>query len=239
MMTDRSNKRIQPWRKVLPEALCQAWLDAGQWIEWPLRHREPFTPQAEPYVYWLQSGLVKVGRFLPNQREDYQYLARAGEWIGELSLVEPAFPPFFAMTATPSQLLRLPRLLVQQSMMAHPSFNLMILEQLGHRLRATQQRREAMIYQSTRFRILAFLCDYCEQHGEETDGVIHIQHPLNHTDISKFTATSRQSVHTLMADLRRQQRLNYDPHHLQVPRRTLQQFRQQMRHGAKSEPSDR
>jgi len=181
------------------------------------------------HVFWLQQGLVKVGRRLLGQKEDYQYLVQPGTWMGELTLVEPNYPAFFAMAAHPSQVLRLPRRLVQQGMMAHPTLNLMVLEQLSRRLREMQARREAMIYQSARARILAFLCEYCQQMGRSRGEVIEVSQPLSHTDISKFTATSRQSVHTLMAELRREQWLDYDLHSLRVPKENLRRLRQEVK----------
>lgn len=219
---------LSAWSSHLPTHLGQRWLDAADWLDWPLRHRETFAAGESPSIFWLQRGMVKIGRFLPGGKEDYQYLVQAGSWIGELTLVEPDYPAFFAMAARPSQVLRLPSRLVQKGMMSHPSFNLLVLEQLGIRLREMQARREAMIHQSARARILAFLCDYCQRFGQLHGEVIEVSQPLSHTDISKFTATSRQSVHTLMAELRRDGWLDYNQRELRVPKEHLRRLRREV-----------
>lgn len=231
MHTLTLSQAIDSWSAYLPEETYRQWEKIAVAHRWSARHREMFDCDRSQSVFWLVEGTAKVGRYLPNRREDYQYLASGGEWLGELTLVESDYPSFFVMATQPCNVLEIPRSAVKQAMMQFPTFNLSVLSQLGQRLREMQARREAMIRQSSRSRILSFFCEYCRRFGKLRGDQIWVEYPLNHTDISKFTATSRQSVHTLMADLRRQALLDYDQQRIRLSQTQLHALRQQAQQG--------
>lgn len=81
-----------------------------------------------------------------------------------------------------------------------------------------------MLTQSSHDRILAFLCEFALGHGLRQGGEMEVPNFLNHNDIARFTATSRQSVNTLLTRLRREGQLDYNEEQILIPGDKLSQW---------------
>jgi len=208
----------------LQEAQLEQLLALSELQHWSTRKRVVFQPSNISKVYIILQGKVKLGRSLPEKREDYHRLAGPKDWVGDLALVAEDFPPFFATAAQPTTVLAIPVLSLRKAMITEPKLNMAILQYMTQHLRALQKRREAMLRQPTRLRILSFLCEYCQTYGEMNEGILTITAPLSHTDIGKFTGTSRQSVNALMSALRRENLLDYDQEEIRVSPDNLHQL---------------
>ncbi len=213
------------WLKQQGLSAAVAWpLQAQATVErWSRERRIHFTPEGPQALYLLLKGRALVGRRLDQGREAYQQLKEPGEWLGELLVLEPDFPPFFVQALEPTTGLRVPVATLHRLMMTQPTFNLHLVSSCAERLRQQQQQQEAMLQQNAQERIMAFLCEYCLRCGrQQPNGEVIVPYVLSHNAWAKFTATSRQSVNALLTALRRAGELDYDALRLVVAEEQLQ-----------------
>ena len=213
----------------LGEPVAEQLAQAMRPAQWRVRKKQHFSSHdLSREVYLIAEGTVLIGRKLNSGREAYQYIHQTGEWIGDLAVMEPHFPSFFAAALEPTKLWSIPAKLLHPMMMEDPHFNFTLINQAARRLRQLQQRQQAMLKQNTRERILSFLCEYCLRCGNQiNDEVVQLPNLLSHSDLAKFTATSRQSVNALLTGLRREGVLDYDEHQLRIPHPQLMSWQKE------------
>ncbi len=86
-----------------------------------------------------------------------------------------------------------------------------------------ERRLEALVFRNSRNRILEFLVETTACRGQRMGYEWVIRGPLTHRDIASLTATSRQTVTTLLNDLRAMKLLHFDRKRLLI--RDLDQLR--------------
>ncbi len=74
---------------------------------------------------------------------------------------------------------------------------------LGDRLRQVENRLESLIFKDARRRIIDFLKESASRQGKRVGYEMLIKHSLTQQDIANITGTSRQTVTSVLNDLRR------------------------------------
>ena len=75
---------------------------------------------------------------------------------------------------------------------------------IGNRLRRAENRLESLIFKDARTRIIDFLKDSAEKRGSKIgiDEML-VKHSLTQQDIANITGTSRQTVTSVLNDLKK------------------------------------
>lgn len=101
-----------------------------------------------------------------------------------------------------------------KEMMSHnPKFNMALLKIIGLRLKKVQSKLESLIFKSADERVVSFIKEIADEHGRMIIGdpnLREVKLGLTHTDIAKLTATSRQTVTTVLNSLQREGIISYD-----------------------------
>ncbi len=90
----------------------------------------------------------------------------------------------------------------KEIMNGNPSLSLEITKTIGEKLRNIERRLEALIFKDARERIIDFMKEMAEKYGKKIGFEILVKHDLTHQDIANLTATSRQTVTTVLNDLK-------------------------------------
>ncbi len=191
----------------------ERWLMARSTIRTRARGEHIFYPM-EPsgQVYFIVSGRVKVGTFASDGRETIRHLAYPGEMIGELALQGETRRKDFA-TALDEEVTAF-------SVEAADLFTLMqstadfAVEMMRHMTRKVQQaqtRCDSIIFSDARTRIVDTVREMALSHGQVlASGSVLITHALTHQDFASLTATSRQTVTTVLNELKDRNIINFD-----------------------------
>ena len=78
-----------------------------------------------------------------------------------------------------------------------------MLSMIGKRLRTAERRLEALVFKDARERIIDFLKDNAAKRGKRIGFETLIRHNLTQQDIANFTCTSRQTVTSVLNELRK------------------------------------
>lgn len=155
-------------------------------------------------LYFLIKGVVKIGRHSSDKREVIKHILHPMSMFGELSLTGEQHRKDFALTMKPNtQILVLPTTHLQRLMREDHELSMRTLHFLGNRLQYTESRLESLIFKDARERIIEFLKDAAERRGKQVGYETLIKHSLTQQDIANITGTSRQTVTSVMNDLRK------------------------------------
>jgi CRP-like cAMP-binding protein len=155
-------------------------------------------------LLFLIKGVVKIGRYSSDGREIIKHVLHPMSMFGELCLAGELKRKDFAVAIKKdTQILSIQMIQLQQIMRRDSQLSMRILNFIGDRLQNVEQRLESLIFKDARERIIEFLKDSARKQGKRVGYETLIKHALTQQDIANITGTSRQTVTSVMNDLRK------------------------------------
>ncbi|MBV6655625.1 MAG: Crp/Fnr family transcriptional regulator [Mameliella sp.] len=155
-------------------------------------------------ILFLIKGVVKIGRYCADGREIIKHVLHPMSMFGELSLAGELKRKDFAVSIKKdTQILKINMVQLQQVMRRDSQLSMRVLNFIGTRLQTVEQRLESLIFKDARERIIEFLRDSAQKQGKRVGYETLIKHTLTQQDIANITGTSRQTVTSVMNDLRK------------------------------------
>ncbi len=162
-----------------------------------------FSNDPSNRIYFLEKGKVKIGAYSEAGKEMIKAIIHPGEIFGEKALAGEKFRDDFAMAADNEVHICSMSLDDMKSMMLDKiDFSLSITKQIGSKLLKAERRVESLVFKDARERIIEFLADQIREHGIEKEGRLYVDDFLTHQEIANLTGTSRQTVTTMLNELR-------------------------------------
>ncbi|MEZ4887418.1 MAG: Crp/Fnr family transcriptional regulator [Chitinophagales bacterium] len=153
-------------------------------------------------VYLMKSGRIKVGSYSSYGKELIKWVLRKGELFGELAILGKQRRNEFAQALDDSEMYALPIDLIQDLMQRNNQVNIELTQLVGDRLVQAQHRLESQLFRDTRSRIIEFIRDLAVDHGQKVGFDTLVKRFFTHQDIANITGTSRQTVTTILNELR-------------------------------------
>lgn len=155
------------------------------------------------HLYILKEGRVKIGQNPDGNKELIKAILYPGEIFGENGLTGAENYSDEA-TALDNRVLVCAMKVshLEMLMEMHPALGLSVTTSLGQKLARMERKLESLIFKDAHGRIVDFLLHMAQDHGTANNGEMLIQHNLTHQDMANLTATSRQTVTTILNTLR-------------------------------------
>lgn len=164
-----------------------------------------FPEDPSSSIFFLKKGRVKIGTYSDNGKEIIKAILGPGEIFGELSLVGEGKRKDFAMTLDNDVVLCAMGMKDMEEMMENNSMlGMSVTKLIGFRLQKIERRLESLIFKDARSRIIDFIIDLGREKGKSIGKEILVKHNLTHMDMANLTATSRQTVTTVLNELKEQ-----------------------------------
>ena len=155
-------------------------------------------------IYFLTKGVLKIATHSHDAREVIKSILHPHAMFGELSLLGEEKRQSFAEVMTgPAECLILKISDFNVLMNQNHQLCLNVINMVGGKLRKTEQRLESLIFKDARARIIDFLKDSVEKRGRKVGFEMLLKHTLTQQDIANITGTSRQTVTSVLNDLRK------------------------------------
>lgn len=180
----------------------------GEYIFLPEEHADR--------IYFITEGQVKIGTYGESGKEITKAILTEGEVFGELSLIgETRRRDFaFAMEDTTACIMGVHEM--KSLMRDHNGLSLFLMKIMGSRMLEMEQRLESLIFKDSRTRIIEFLRDLGERKGQRIGYETLVRKFMTHQEIANLTATSRQTVTTVLNDLRNRNILTFNRRRLLI-----------------------
>jgi CRP/FNR family cyclic AMP-dependent transcriptional regulator len=150
-------------------------------------------------LFIVSSGAVKIT--LPSDTGDEAILAtlRAGDFFGELALLDGAPRSATAAALEPTETFVLPRQRFRELIATEPVIRDALLASLARELRRLTLHVEELHFLDIAGRLAARLVRLGEEHGTvQSDGSIRLNGPLTQSDLAAMVGCTRQSVNKLL-----------------------------------------
>lgn len=170
-----------------------------------------FEDEASEHIYLIAEGRVKIGSYTEDGKEVTKAILSAGEIFGELALMGQEKRNDFAQAMDNSTTICPMNIDDMKELMAqNKALSLKIYKLLGLRIKKLERKVESLVFKDSRTRIVEFLKDWAHEKGKKVGFETMMKNYLTHKDIAALTGTSRQTVTTILNELKEKNIINFD-----------------------------
>lgn len=163
------------------------------------------------HIYMIAHGRVKIGHYLEDGKEVVSSILTGGEIFGELALAgETTRKDFAQVMDDKTSICPLSIGELKQLMYGDKELSFKILKLVGLRLMKLERKLELLVFKDARTRIVEFLKDAASWKGQKVGFETMIPTRLTHKDIASLTGTSRQTVTSILNELKEKNLIYFD-----------------------------
>lgn len=162
------------------------------------------------HIYMIVNGRVKIGHYLENGEEVLTAILTKGEIFGELAMAGEEKRRDFAQVMEEATICPLTTTELKDLMLTDKELSFKILKLIGLRIMKLERKLELLVFKDARTRVIEFLKDAAAWKGKKVGFETMIQTHLTHKDIASLTGTSRQTVTTILNDLKEKNLINFN-----------------------------
>jgi len=167
-------------------------------------------------IFFINEGRVKIGTYGEEGKEITKAILGPGEVFGELSLIGEKKRRDFAICMENTSLCIVTTTEMKGLMKDHSNLTVFMMKIMGSRVLEMENRLESLVFKDSRTRIIEFLVNLADKRGQRVGYETLVRKFMTHQEIANLTATSRQTVTTLLNDLRNRNLLTFDRRRLLI-----------------------
>jgi len=152
------------------------------------------------YMYVLREGQVKVTKLSSDGREKILELLEAGDFFGEMSLLDSAPRSATVKTMREARVLALSRNDFLSLLRRSPDLAMAVIQELTRRLRQVDEQASSLSFQRVKERTQGVLVRLAREESEHPDR--RVTPPLTHQQIADMIGTSRETVTRVVKGLK-------------------------------------
>lgn len=161
-------------------------------------------------IFFINDGRVKIGSFGAGGKQVTKAILTTGEVFGELSLIGMERRRDFAVAMEKTELCIVARDQMKNLLRQHNGLTIFLMRAMGSRALAMESRLESLVFKDSRSRVIDFLLDLVEKRGQRIGYEWVVHKFITHQEIANLTATSRQTVTTILNELKNSGIIKFD-----------------------------
>lgn len=175
------------------------------------KHHKIFeSGQLSDEIYFLLKGVVKITTSTNDNREVIKMILHPKAILEEHSLAgEEVRNNDATVMTTDASVLAVKVDIFKEMMMKNPNLVFCVVNFLGKKLKYTEERLESLVLNDARERIVQFLKVNAQTFGQPIGFELLLKHDFTQQDIANFTGTSRQTVTTVLNDLKKNNKIHF------------------------------
>jgi len=170
-----------------------------------------FQPnEAAENIYFINSGRVKIGADSSDEKSVTKAILGAGEIFGEKALAGELQRRDFAQALEATEVCVLPKSEMTNMFREHNPLAAFMMRLIGNRALEMEKRLESLVFKDSRSRIVEYLVDLNDKRGQRVGYEWVVRKFITHQEIANLTATSRQTVTTVLNELKTKNLLTFN-----------------------------
>jgi len=156
-------------------------------------------------IFFLLKGTIKIGTHSIDGKEIIKSIIHPKAMFGEMALMGEEKRLNFAKAMNENiEYLSINAADIVALMKRNHKLSIDLMSHIGHRLKRAETRLEALIFKDARSRIIDFLKDNIAKRGRQVGFEMVFKHSLTQQDIANLTGTSRQTVTSVLNELKKE-----------------------------------
>ncbi|MBI1315528.1 helix-turn-helix domain-containing protein [bacterium] len=177
-----------------------------------------FSEDPANTLYLIANGKVKLLSYTESGEEAVRHILGRGELFGERALLGESTRDEIAESMVEGTVICPVRIdEVHELMKDNAEFSFKVFRFIGLKLSKLERRVEALVFKDVRQRLVEFIGELAEERGEQQAGDLVVDLNLTHKDIASLIGTSRQTVTSMLNELRKEGLLDFDRKRIRIP----------------------
>jgi len=169
-----------------------------------------FAKEPSNSIFFLKKGRIKLTRTSNDGKEMILGLINPGELFGEMSIYEENERTDFALAMEPALICAINKEEFKKFITENTELNLKLTRLIGLRIKKYTERIEELVFKDAAQRIISFMIRLADDNGKQLGSDVFVKPFLKHQDIADLTACSRQTVNSVLTDLREKNIIDFD-----------------------------
>ncbi len=161
-------------------------------------------------IFFITKGRVKIGTYSDSGKEITKAILGPGEVFGELALIGEEKRRDFAVAMEETETCYVKSNQMKTMFRDYNGLTLFMMNIIGKRVLKMEKRLESLVFKDSRTRIIEFLKELATEKGQRVGYEMLVRNFITHQEIANLTATSRQTVTTVLNDLRNQNIITFN-----------------------------
>jgi CRP-like cAMP-binding protein len=153
------------------------------------------------YMYLIQEGQVKITKMSEDGRQKILEILSAGEFFGEMAVLDQEPRSASVKTTHPSVLLALSRQDFLRLLRRNPEIAMQLIRVLSQRIRETDDQVRALLFERVESRTRRVLLRLAREPAPK-DPTRRITSPVTHQELADMVGTSRETVTRVLKELK-------------------------------------
>jgi len=155
-------------------------------------------------IYFVIEGRIKLGAYSSEGKEMIKHIYFPRELFGIMAISTQKLRANYAKAMDDyNEICTVDVFDLKKLMQQNAEFSLGISKIMGDRLVQFQDRIESLMFKDTFTRVTDLLKEFAIKQGQLVGDEIMIKHNLTHQDFASLTATTRQTVTSILNDLKK------------------------------------
>ncbi len=186
-------------------------------IKTVLKNEYVYLPnQSSDKIFFITNGRIKIGSYADNGKEITKTILGKGEVFGELAMLGETERRDYAIALEETTLCIINSEDMKSIIKDHSSISLFFMKMMGSKVIEMENRLESLVFKDSRSRIVEYLSELVRKRGQRVGYEWVVRNFITHQEIANLTATSRQTVTTVLNELRNQDILTFNRKRLLV-----------------------
>ncbi len=180
----------------------------GEYIYMPEEHADK--------IYFINEGQVKIGAYGDSGKEITKAILSKGEVFGELAILGEGKRRDFAIALEATSTCIITKDEMKALVRERSDLLMYLMNVMGSRKLEMERRLESLVFKDSRTRIVEFLKSLADKKGQRVGYEMVVRRFMTHQEIANLTATSRQTVTTVLNELRSKEILTFNRRRLLI-----------------------
>lgn len=154
-------------------------------------------------LYIISQGKVKIAHSTPEGQEALLAILGAGDFFGELALLDNSPRSATAEALEPTETLTLHREDFRRYLHNNPDFAMHVLQTMAKHIRRLNSQLSDIFFLDLQGRLARTLLRLADEHSKETEEGTLIDLALTQTDLAEMTGATRVSINKTLGRFRR------------------------------------
>ena len=175
-----------------------------------------FPEESSNTAYMLKTGKIKISRISSDGQTVTLALIGPGEIFGEAAILGRVTHENIAEVVEDATVCAIDKREFQRLLEQSNALSRTVQVWIGERMRKVESKIEDLVFKDARQRVVRFLCQYVRSFGKELVDIWEVRPFLTHQEIAELTATSRQTVNSILNELKGEGKIDFSRQFLRV-----------------------
>ncbi len=146
------------------------------------------------HVFFIQGGRIKCSKVSRDGKELTLTYVAAGEFFGELCVLEGQPREEMAEAMKNSIITVLPRESIRELLMTNSKIAFRFIKVVGDRRRLMETKIEHLVFRDVHAKLAALLLELGVEHGKETEDGLQIDQKITHQEMANLIGSTRETI---------------------------------------------